>query len=168
MFFQLPGQNVSSGIDAQFVFKDNSADDAGSVLYGGAIDYCKLTDLESSSSGEVFDMLVHIENDNTNSSVSSEPFHICPYLNNRPDCSKSDKVFAVYPGETFQISMVAVDREMEQFLRPSEFISLLRIIRNCIQPHPLVTFILSSISKQHLILAPFSTTLTVCFHCGTR
>ena len=107
-FFQLPGQNVSSGIDAQFVFKDNSANDAGSVLYSGAIDYCKLTDLESSSSGEVFDMLVHIENDNTNSSISSEPYHICPCENNRPDCSKSDKVFAVYPGETFQISMVAV------------------------------------------------------------
>ena len=107
-FFQLPGQNVSNGIDAQFVFNNNSADDAGSVLYGGAIDNCKRTDLESYSSGEVFDMLVHIENDSTNSSISSEPFHICPCENNRPDCSKSDKVFAVYPGETFQISMVAV------------------------------------------------------------
>ena len=56
-FFQLPGQNLSNGIDTQFVFKDNSADVTGSVLYGGAIDYCKLTGLEFYSSGEVFDML---------------------------------------------------------------------------------------------------------------
>jgi len=106
-FFQLPGQNLSNGIDAQLVFKDNSAD-AGSVLYGGAIDYCKLTGLELYSSGEVFDMLVHIQNDNTNSSISSEPFRICPCENNKPDCSKSLKSYTVHPGETFQISVVTV------------------------------------------------------------
>ena len=32
-FFQLPGQNRSSGLDVQLVFKNNSADTAGSVLY---------------------------------------------------------------------------------------------------------------------------------------
>ena len=31
-FFQLPGQNLSNGIDAQLLFKNNSAD-AGGVLY---------------------------------------------------------------------------------------------------------------------------------------
>ena len=99
------------GIDAhgQFVFKDNSAD-AGSVLYGGAIDNCKLTDLESYSSSEAFDMLVHIENDNTNSSISSNPFRVCPCENNLPDCSKPYivKSYTVHPGETFHISVVAV------------------------------------------------------------
>ena len=106
-FFQLPGQNLSNGIDAQFVFNNNSADDAGSVLYGGAIDNCQVTDLESYSSGEVFDMLVHIENDNTNPIISSDPFHICPCENNRPDCSKSQKSYTVYPGETFRVSVIA-------------------------------------------------------------
>ena len=106
-FFQLSGQNLSNGIDAKFVFKDNSADE-GSVLYDGAIDHCKLTGLESYTSGEVFDLLVHIENDNTNSVISSRPFHICPCENNRPDCSKSLKSYAVYPGETFYVSVVAV------------------------------------------------------------
>ena len=105
-FFQLPGQNLSN-IDAQFVFKDNSAE-AGSVLYGGAIDYCKLTDLESHSSGEVFDKLVHIENHNTNSRISSRPFRVCPCENKRPNCSKSDKSYTVHPGETFHVSVVAV------------------------------------------------------------
>ena len=59
-FFQLPGQNLSNGIDVQLVFRNNSADVAGSVLYGGAIDNCKLTHgLDSYNSGEVFDMIVH-------------------------------------------------------------------------------------------------------------
>ena len=79
------------------------------MLYGGAIDNCKLTGLESASrSGEVFDMLVHIENDNTNPTISSDPFRVCPCENNRPNCSKSDKSYTVHPGETFHVSMVAV------------------------------------------------------------
>ena len=106
-FFQLPGQNLSNGIDAQFIFKDNSAY-AGSMLYGGAIDNCKLTDQEFYSSGEVFDTLVHIENDNTNPSISSDPFRVCPCENNLPDCRKSKKSYTVYPGETFHVSVAAV------------------------------------------------------------
>ena len=106
-FFQLPVQNLSNDIDAQFIFKDNSAD-AGSVLYGGAIDNCKLTGLESYSSGEVFDNLIKSENGNTNPNVSSDPFHICSCANNRPNCSKSGKSYKVYPGETFYVSVVAV------------------------------------------------------------
>ena len=58
-FFQLPGQNLSDGIDGQLIFKNNSADAAGSALYGGAIDHCLLTGMNSYSSGEVFDKLVN-------------------------------------------------------------------------------------------------------------
>ena len=47
-------QNLSS-IHVQLLFKNNSVDAAGSVLYGGALDNCKLTGLHSYSSGEVFD-----------------------------------------------------------------------------------------------------------------
>ena len=113
-FFQLPGQNLSSGINIKLVFKNNSADDAGSVLYGGAIDNCKLTHgLDSYSSGEVFDMIVHIDDENnynTTSNISSEPIQICPCENNLPNCSKSwyDVPHAVDPGEIFQVSVVAV------------------------------------------------------------
>ena len=112
-FFQLPGQNLSSGLDVQLVFKNNTADDAGSVLYGGAIYNCKLIDLHSYRSGEVFNMLVHIEDDidySTTSKISSEPLSICPCTNNVPQCrgSKYYRVpHSVYPGETFQISVVA-------------------------------------------------------------
>ena len=107
-FFQLPNQNLSKGIDIQLIFRNNSADVAGSVLYGGAIDNCKMTDLDSYNSGEVFDMLVHIEDDNKTSTISSEPFRICPCKNNFPDCSNPYIPYIVYPGEMFNVSMVAV------------------------------------------------------------
>ena len=107
-FFQLPGQNLSNGVDVQLVFENNSADDAGSVLFGGAIDNCKLTGQDSYSSGEVFNMLVYIEGDNTNSSISSQPFRICPCKNSLPNCDESFMKSTLYPGETFQVSVVAV------------------------------------------------------------
>ena len=106
-FFQLPSQNLSNGIDIQLIFRNNSAI-VGSVLYGGAIDNCKLTGLDSYNSGEVFDMLVHIEDDNKTSTISSEPFRVCPCENNLPDCSKSHVPYIVYPGEMFNVSTVAV------------------------------------------------------------
>ena len=105
-FFQLPGQNLSSGLDVQLDFKNNSADAAGSVLYGGAIDNCGL---EVDYSGKLFDKVVHYEANNTTSSISSDPFRICLCnLNNCPNCSQSMKTLSAYPGETFQVSVVTV------------------------------------------------------------
>ena len=112
-FFQLPGQNPN-GLDVQLVFKNNSADDAGSVLYGGAIDNCQLNGVNTNSSGEVFDKLI-FNNDpdhSTTSNISSYPLHICLCKDNLPDCrgSRYDMVpypQIVYPGETFHISVVA-------------------------------------------------------------
>ena len=109
-FFQPTGQNLSSGSDAQLIFKNNSAGVAGNVLFGGVVDNCQLTGLYSNdSSGKVFDMLVNTD-DNTNSNISSNPFHVCRCENNHPNCSESsyDVPYAVYPGETFQVSVVAV------------------------------------------------------------
>ena len=114
-FFQLPGQNLSDGIDVQLIFKNNSADAAGSVLYGGAINNCKLTHgLESNSSSEVFDMIFRSEDDtdyNTTSNISSHPLHICHCENNLSHCRVNRNINfprTMYPGETFQVSVVAV------------------------------------------------------------
>ena len=106
-FFQLPGQNLSNGINTQLIFKDNSADSTGSVLYGGAIDHCKLIGLGPYSSGEVFDKLVHIEGENSTSSISSIPFRVCQCEHEQPICSNPNVRKAVYPGETFQVSVVS-------------------------------------------------------------
>ena len=112
-FFQLPQQNLSKGLDIQLVFKNNSADDAGSMLYGGQIDHCKLTGLKSHSPSEVFDTLFN-NNDtayNTTSKISSIPLYMCLCENNLPDCKWPPGSISypqlVYPGETFQISVVA-------------------------------------------------------------
>ena len=114
-FFQLPGQNLSNDIDVQLVFKNNSADIAGSVLYGGAIDNCKLTHgLESHNSGKVFDTIVHNNdsNDNTISNISSDPLQICNCELDYPNCSYPypwySSPYTVYPGETFHVSVGAV------------------------------------------------------------
>ena len=107
-FFQLPGKNLSNGIDVKLVFMNNSADDAGSVLYGGAIDNCKLmefNDLDSYNCGEVFDMLVQNNDSDYNSTlnISSDPLQICLFGNNFLDCNKWKPVnynfpHTVYPG----------------------------------------------------------------------
>ena len=108
-FFQLPGQNLSNGIDVQLIFKNNTADVAGSVLYGGVIDNCKLTGLNSDNSGEVFDMLVHNDTDcKTSSYISSDPLYICPCASNFANCRYLNFPHTVHLGETFQVSVVAV------------------------------------------------------------
>ena len=107
-FFQLPDLNLSQSIDVQLVFKNNSADAAGGVLYGGAIDNCKLNGLESNSSGVVLDTIAHIEDDNTTSGISSDPFQVCLCENNHLDCSTNITKKKVFSGETFHISVVAL------------------------------------------------------------
>ena len=63
-------------------------------------------------SGKVFDKVVHHEADNTASSISSDPFRICPCnLNNSQNCNQSTKTLSVYPGESFQVSVVAVGQK---------------------------------------------------------
>ena len=117
-FFQLsrPGQNLSS---SRLVFKNNSADFGGSILFGGAIDNCELDGVSTNSSGEVFDMLIINNDNNTASNISSDPIKICPCEKNLPKCNRTRNSILyllpypvshirVYPGETFQISVVAV------------------------------------------------------------
>ena len=108
-FFQLPGQNLSDGIDIQLVFNNNSADDAGSVLYDGAIDNCGLIGPNSYSSGEVLNMLVQYQADDTTSSISSDPFRILPCENHPSWFEFGNTLYlSVYPGETFQVSVVSL------------------------------------------------------------
>ena len=123
-FFQLRGQNLSNGIDVQFVFKNNFAGGGGSMLYGGAIDNCILTGLDSNSSGKVFDMIAHNNDidDNTTSTISSDPLRIYAIV-------KIIFQTVVALGITFHAQCILVkhfkflwlqlDKEMEQFLAES-------------------------------------------------
>ena len=153
-----------SSIDVQFVFKSNSADVAGRMLYGGTIDNCNLNGIYPYSSGTVFDMLVHIEDDNTNSNISSLPLHICPCTNNFPNCSSYFRYNhrhnhhynyprTVYPGEMFQVSVVAVGQRDGTV--PSRVISTVE--------DTIVFLILNTGSSKQKTLALHSP--TEYFHC---
>ena len=102
------------------------------MLYGGAIDNCKLNGLDSSiSSGKVFDKLLHIEdNYHTTSKISSDPIHICLCKNDLPDCSgsrNSGVLYLVYPGETFQVYVVATGQRDQTV--PSTVRSMVRTVK---------------------------------------
>ena len=98
------------------------------MLYGGAIDNCKLTHgLDSHNSGEVFDMMVHNDDTdyNSTSNISSDPLQICQCKHNLPDCSENKYRMPriVYPGETFQVSVVAVGQRHGTV--PSQVVSII-------------------------------------------
>ena len=107
-FFKFPSQNSFSSLDIQLIFKNNSADTAGSVLYGGAIDNCKLAGQDSYISDDTFFHIEDITNYTVTSKISSDPLRMCLCANNFPHCRVTSVSYSVYPGETFQVSVVAV------------------------------------------------------------
>ena len=117
-FFQFPGQTLSNGIDVKLVFKNNSPDDAGSVLYGGAIDNCKLTHgLDSHRSGEMFNMIVH--NNETSTQIQTFPLPQLKYaLVKTIFRTVVSIVFHTQRilEKCFKFLWLQLDKEMEQFL----------------------------------------------------
>ena len=101
-FYQLPGGNSSH--NTRLVFRNNYAKQEGSDLYGGAINNCRL------------DPIFEIEYGNTNSEIYPNPLRICPCQHNHPYCSNLDIYKTVYPGETFQVPVVASGRQNTTFL----------------------------------------------------
>ena len=104
-FYQLPGGDSSH--NTRLVFRNNYAEREGSALYGGAIDNCRLTGLDRYCSGDVFDTIFEIEYGNKNSEIYPNPLRICPCQHNHLDCSNLQIYKTVYPGETFQVSVIA-------------------------------------------------------------
>ena len=97
-----------------FVLENNTAEEAGTALYGGMVDRCDL--LESTTaqpiySDVIFNEIFNITNAKDASReliISSEPFHICPCYYGHPNCSQSEVTVTAYPGESFSVSLVAV------------------------------------------------------------
>ena len=91
--------------------ENNTAQHAGSALYGGWVDYCKANiGLQYPVYGtEVFDTIFRKHNDNHDLSVvSSNPTRICVCVNSIPNCNITQYNVTAYPGEIFQIPAVAV------------------------------------------------------------
>ena len=96
-------------------FQNNTAEEAGSLLYGGGIDQCSL--LASTlvgfvfrNSTEIFDTFFHYETYFEDiSRISSYASKICFCdIQNRPNCDVSSKAITIYPGEEISISLITV------------------------------------------------------------
>ena len=97
----------------QITFDSNSAQEAGSALYGGLVETCKLTDplysLNKVPTVLVFSgTFIFAQNSSDLSVVSSSPFNVCPCQNNYPHCDTSVVKRQVYPGEKITLPVVAV------------------------------------------------------------
>ena len=110
-FFKVEGEDSAANIDVQLNFVNNSAIDAGSVLYGGALQLCKVQ-----ANGAIFtDSLQFFRNISTfqpnddKSYISSQPLKVCFCENGEPRCSgERSRVIRVYRGQWFNVSLITV------------------------------------------------------------
>ena len=104
-FFQVSSKRLYK--NASLMFTNNTAHSAGDVLYGGWVDFCNST---GKPGVVVFDALFHFQNVSSQlSAVSSNPTRVCLCTDDHlPDCNVTQYNITAYPGETFQISAVAV------------------------------------------------------------
>ena len=104
-------------------FTNNLATVAGNVLYGGLLDRCtvspfaeifqKYSNVAASSLSATSFILditsLEIQDFNSTKLVTSDPVHVCFCRDNQPDCSYNPRPKNVKKGETFTVSLVAVD-----------------------------------------------------------
>ena len=119
-FFQLmehqdcaSGQLVNSLKDygIQLLFQDNAAYEAGSILYGGNLELCRVCiSYFSFVTGAVaFDTWGSISKEVTSTSdITSDPYHVCVCEDDHPECRETMTTREVYPGEIIHIAVVAV------------------------------------------------------------
>ena len=91
----------------RLMFGNNTADTAGSSLYGGWVEFC--TNSKGKSGMLVFNEMFHFQQALFQlSTVSSNPTRVCVCIDDIPDCNITLYNVTAYPGETFQIPAVAV------------------------------------------------------------
>ena len=104
-------------------FAHNSAAVAGDVIYGGLLDRCGVSPIAeifqnyanlTSSSLSTISYIIKVtdlerENFKSTKLISSDPVGVCFCRDNQPDCSYHPFPIHVKKGETFTVSLVAVD-----------------------------------------------------------
>ena len=100
-------------VNRTILYGNNFAVEAGTDLYGGSIDGCKLSNIDVDSSysgppvsGVVFDVISGSSGENK-LSISSDPLHICTCRDNLTDCTGSYDAGPVYPGGTLKVPVTA-------------------------------------------------------------
>ena len=99
-------------IPSEVNFVNNTAQIAGSAIYGGHIDICQST-LQTSPRYISIDLLYKVLNISSQvglSVVSSDALYICFCSDSRtpPDCNTAFKHFSAYPGDVIDVNIVAV------------------------------------------------------------
>ncbi len=96
------------------ILEVNYAEEAGSGLYGGLVDRCKLelwgNEVDDSTSTEVFEWIFQNfsdQNASNSSFTSSDPIGVCLCISNKPHCNITREVTA-FPGGTLYVSVVAI------------------------------------------------------------
>jgi len=98
----------------------NTADYAGSAVYGGSLDYCLVLGVGSHllivpSGPHIFKLVFNFTNTSYNSDpsyISSDPTNIC-FCNAsmKPNCSESAFQVTAFPGKRFNLSVVVVGQK---------------------------------------------------------
>ena len=110
-------------------FNNNTALEAGAMLYGGSVDNCSLSLInpqlintqqflnfsllllnyfqlyECPNSGEVYNYITSV--DEQSQDISSDPLYICSCEGGEPNCSASSIAKSVYPGGTIEVAIIA-------------------------------------------------------------
>ena len=106
-FFQY--SNITLPKSAKVIFSGNTADIAGTVLYGGNVSSCISYNYQQISSNERFEMTFDYSAQTGPSVISSEPTDVCFCNdNNTINCSQTQLTMTAYPGEEINISVVTV------------------------------------------------------------
>ena len=104
-FYELDTSNTN--IKPHVVFENNTADSAGSALYGGWIDFC--VDPKKTFMKLDFDSLFQVNGRELDPSIiASNPLRVCLCIDSKPECSITQYNTVAYPGTTVQIPAVAV------------------------------------------------------------
>lgn len=113
--------NIAKSLNISVNFKNNTATEAGTAVYGGDIDTCFVVSTihlrRYTNSGEIFNQLFHFEDVNGNGSevlpetslISSDPFRVCLCNTaNQSDCDIPTYNVSIHSGQTFEVSALAL------------------------------------------------------------
>lgn len=99
--------------------KNNTADYAGSALYGGYIDGCnaltyRTLKIPATKNGKdysfkkLFDSIFDYTEENGSSIIASDPIKVCFCKNDEPLCDENFKFIEAFPGDTFKVPAIIV------------------------------------------------------------
>ena len=106
-FFQY--LNFTLNKSANIIFSGNTAERAGTALFGGNISSCMSYTFQKTTSNERFNKTFNYSAQTGPSVISSEPTNVCFCDdNNTINCSQTQLTMTAYPGEEINISVVTV------------------------------------------------------------